>query len=211
MIVQSVQAQHCLKIKNNTDIATGVGNTLNAAIADLEMKMPSIGVLQRLNVEQRKADYNSFYSESRIVKQRIKANFDLVTTQKCMIGNQYAISAYIPKGGISYLSNEEVRAAIGNLASFKERKVCKDNMYTIVIAGNSDIQFNGGDVIKQKPQASYDRYIVCGSFKLKAEHSVYKKTAQYDVWAKQNNLIYILGNKIVNYSDELELEMVKHN
>src|SRR5690606_1135315 len=188
LIVQSVQAQHCLRIKNNTEIVTGVGDTLNAAIADLEMKMPSIGVLQRLNLEQRKADYNSFYNESRIVRQKIKANFDLVSTQKCMIGNQYAISAYVPKDGISYLSNEDVRAAIGNLASFKERKVCKDDMYTVIIAGNSSLLFDGGNVIKKKSQASYDRYIVCGSFKLKAEHSVYKRTAQYDVWSKQNNL-----------------------
>lgn len=202
--------QHCLTLKSNTELVTGYGYSEQDAERDLQMKLPSIGIFQKAEINQRKANYGSFYNESTLIKNSIKANFDYVMTQKCKIGHSYAISALIPKDGISYFSNEDVKASIGELASFKERNVCKEGIYTVVISGNTEIQFSGGAVIKKEPKASYDRYVVCGPFKMKADHSVYNRSAIYEVWANQNNLIYVLGSKIRDYSQELQLEMVKN-
>lgn len=202
--------QHCLKVKANTELVTGYGYSELEAERDLQMKLPSIGILQKTEISQRKANYGTFHNESTLMRSNIKANFDYVMTQKCKTGQNYAISAYIPKEGVNYFSNEDVRASIGELASFKERKVCKEGIYTVVISGNAEIHFDGGDVIKKDPRTSYDRYIVCGPFKMKADHSVHNRTARHEVWANQNNLIYVLGNKIQDYSQELQLEMIKN-
>lgn len=220
MIPLQIQAKnHCFEnMKEITaDIITGVGSTHDEAYTNLHFKLPSIGILQKIDVQKTKISSLNNFSESVSMKNTIKVNLDHILTQSCKINGQYAISAAIPFKGVNYLSKEIIKqySSQWNLKeefSFSTAKrLCGNQNYTIVFGDDHEIQQIGLNAIKHEEiKGAFKRSVVCGNFKL------FDGKWVTSIFANKYNFIvidysYKIRSQIVkDYSYEMNLQMI-HN
>lgn len=222
MIPFQIQAKdHCFDNMQDipADIVTGVGPTHEEAFKDLHFKLPSIGVLQKIDVKKTKISSSNNFSESVTMRNTIKVNMDHVLTQPCKIRGQYAVSAAVPLKGVSYLPKERVRqySLQWNLKeelSFETAKrLCGDQNYSIVFGVSNDfqIQQTGLNAIKREDiEGPFKRSIVCGHFK------IFDGKWVTSIFANKHNFIVIdfshkIRSEIVkDLSHEMNLQMVHH-
>ena len=210
------EGQSCFTRKFEGETVTGLGLTYEEAQMDLHKKIPSLGILQTINLEQKKMLVGGSYSESSFLKSQVSANIDNIMTQNCKINGLFAISAIIPEGSVNYLPKDITDISdITKEANFvNAKKMCGDGTYTIIVSMNDQFETSGGREVYHKKLHGIHKMVVCGSFKLKSTwfNSGYRDDIR-EIFANKYNLIYLgsMNNEVIeDYSKEFHLEMIKN-
>lgn len=194
----------------NADVVTGVGDTLPEAKNNLGFKLPSIGILQRLDTTQRKSSNGTHYSESSFMAKSVKANLDYVITQNCFIDDKYAVSAFFPKKAVNYFSDVLLKNAVGEFATFEKKvQMCGEKMYSVIVS-TSKLKYMELSTDKKFFDRGVYIYIAC--FWVDIEEL--GQPHYSEKWHNQNNLYLVKEEQsryVTNHSDELQLEMIKNS
>jgi hypothetical protein len=82
---------------------TAKGETYEQARKELQLKLPSLGLLQNLKLQQTKISFNGDYKEVNRLERSVNARFDYLLLKNCKYQGEYYVTATIPKKGISYI------------------------------------------------------------------------------------------------------------
>jgi len=206
----------CFAQKFEGEIITGIGLTCQDAQLDLHKKLPTVGILQRVDLEQTKISTGNTYSETSILRNKISANIDTMLTQNCKTNGLFAISAIIPEHSINYIPDiVPHKSDVAKQSNFKyAHEVCGDDMYSVIVSMNDHFDIAGGKVAIRNNEMGIHRVVVCGQFSLKTKWFNHGWTTDVrEIFANRYNLIYLgsYRNKdIRDYSKEFHLEMIKN-
>jgi hypothetical protein len=206
----------CFSQKFEGETVTGIGLTFEEAQLDLHKKIPSLGILQTINLEQKKMLVGDSYSETSLLKSHLSANIDNVLTQNCKLNGLFAISAIIPQGSINYIPK-----AVSDIANVSDKadfvqagKLCGNDQYTVIVSMNDHFEISGGKIAIQNNNMGIHTVIVCGQFKLQTKWFNHGWTTDVrEIFANKYNLIYLGSYRdkdIRDYYKEFHLEMVKN-
>lgn len=211
------EGRSCFNKTFEGEIVTGVGITYEDAQIDLHKKLPMVGVLQAVNLEQTKISTGSTYSETSIMRNKISANIDTMVTQNCKINGLFAISAILPENSINYIPKSVSDLIdVSDEANFVHAsKACGNDQYSVLVSMNDEFETSGGKVVYHKNESGIHKLVVCGQFKLKSrwnpQHGWSNDTRE--IFANKYNLIYLGSVRIKDirdYSREFQLEMIKN-
>lgn len=199
------------------EIVTGAGLTYEDAQMDLHKKLPMVGVLQAVNLEQTKISAGSSYSETSIMRNKISANIDTMVTQNCKINGLFAISVMLPENSINYIPKSVSELIdVSEEATFAyASKACGNDQYSVLVSMNDDFDISEGRIVSQKRERGVHKLVVCGQFKLKSSWNPQHgwSTDIREIFANKYNLIYlgsVRTKDIRDYSREFHLEMIKN-
>jgi hypothetical protein len=213
----SVIAQDCIpknhKI-NHAQVVTGKGWTMAEARHDFYSKLPMIGLLQTLKVNNTRIKTEKDFTEATKVTSDIFANFDYISSYNCKINDQFAMSAIVPTDKINYLpyqfQSDYDKKLISEIARFEyAKKNCGDQPFTIVWAPgvhDEDIRFKNAKPVISK-RLHY--HIVCG-YNWEVHRKIGRSWYEYSSSNNQYNLFVITKEYFEEYSEHLQLEMIKN-
>lgn len=199
---------------NKAQVVTGVGWTMAEARHSFYSQLPQIGVLQSLKVNNTRLKTEKDFIETTKVTTDIFVNFDYLATYNCKIKGQFAISAIIPTDKINYLpyqfQSDYDKKLISEIARFEyAKKHCGDQPFTIVWAPgvhDEDIRFKNTKPVASK-RLKY--HILCG-YNWEVHRKIGRSWYEYSSSNNQYNLFVITNEYFEEYSEHLQLEMIKN-